>query len=98
MAKLSKLNPTASAPAVPIEPLPLAPVVPQLIVPIPNAPAGPPMIAPLTAEQRLVTELDPDYPSVIIPGPDHAIGDGSAFYGAGKTKPDFVAKDDEGWR
>lgn len=46
--------------------------------------------------ERLIATLDPDYPSVFVPGQAAGIDEPAAGY-MGPTKPDFVLADDEGW-
>lgn len=64
-------------------------------------PPNTPSAAPLTNAardflERLIAVLDPDYPSVVVEAQGGAIGEPAQGY-LGRTRPDFLAADDEGW-
>ena len=64
-------------------------------------PTNPPSAHPPTDRvrdfiERLIATLDPDYPSVFVPGQAAGIDEPALGY-MGPTRPDFVQADDEGW-
>lgn len=66
-----------------------------------STPTNPPSAAAPTSVvadliQRLIATLDPDYPSVFVPGQAAGIDEPAQGY-MGRGKPDFIQADDEGW-
>lgn len=47
---------------------------------------------------RLLRELDPEAPGVIVRAPSGAIDDGGGYGGDLDPRPDFVKADDAAWR
>lgn len=47
--------------------------------------------------ERLAQSLDPDYPSLVVPGGGGEIDEPAAAYER-KPKPDFLMDDEKGWR